>query len=227
MTFVWATTSGDEFRLIQGELARDSLATIGVELTLDFRNPSDLFSSDFFFGDFGVWQIMNFSWKSTADPSTGDSTFFCSGDAPNGFGAFNVNRYCNLEVEQLVRNAAIAVDAASRRILYDDADALYLANLAIIPLYQKRALLAWRSELSGLRINISRFADTWNVAAWAGKHEVTFGILDLPDLDPTAVPTDESDLELSAMMLGAYGITPTLEFVPVLIESAEISAREN
>ena len=112
-------------------------------------------------------------------------------------------------------------------MLYDDADALYLADLAIIPLYQKRALLAWRSELSGPRINISRFADTWNVAAWEGKDEVTFGILDLPDLDPTAAPTDESDLVLSAMMLGAYGLTPTLDFVPVLIESAEISSREN
>ena len=227
MRFVWATTSGDDFRRIQAELIRDSLATIGVELFLDFRNPSDLFSSDVFFGDNRVWQIMNCSWKSMADPSASDSTFFCSGDAPNGFGKFNVNRYCNLEVEGLVRDAGVAVDAQSRTSLYQEADTLYLADLAIIPLFQKLAFLAWREELSGPQVNISSSADTWNVAAWSGKNAVTFGILNLPILDPTALPTDEGDLVLSAMMLGAYGVTPSMEFVPVLIESAEISAREN
>lgn len=222
MSFVWATTLGDEFRQTHFELAREALEAIGVELVGDFMTPSEMFTSDVFFGGPGVWQIINFSWKAAADPHLGNSTYFCEGAAPNGFGALNVNRYCNQDVDSLVRSTDGQADQAERARTYNEADAAYLEDLAIIPLYQKPAFLAWNAELTGPELNISRSTDLWNVAAWFGKEIVVIALDSEPESLNPIMPHDTSTaMVLAAMLSGAFGIDPTLEFRPVLIESAE------
>jgi glutathione transport system substrate-binding protein len=222
MSFVWATTLGDEFRETQFEIAQDALDAIGVELVGDFMTPSELFSSEVFFGGPEVWQIINFSWKAAADPYLGNSTYFCDGLAPNGFGALNVNRYCDREIDSLVRSTDNQADQAERARTYNDADAAYLEDLAIIPLYQKPAFLAWNAELTGPEINISRSTDMWNVAAWSGKKIVVIALDSEPEsLNPIGPRDTSTALVLAAMFSGAFGINSTLEFQPVLIESAE------
>jgi glutathione transport system substrate-binding protein len=222
MSFVWATTLGDEFRETQFELAQEALAAIGVELVGDFMTPSELFSSEVLFGGPEVWQIINFSWKAAADPYLANSTYFCEGVALNGFGALNVNRYCNREVDSLVRSTDGQVDQAERTRFYNDADVAYLEDLAMIPLYQKPAFLAWNDELTGPEINISRSTDMWNVAAWSGKKIVVIALNSEPESLNPILPHDTSTaMVLAAMFNGAFGVSPTLEFQPVLIESAE------
>lgn len=222
MSFVWATTLGDEFRETHFELAREALEAIGVELVGDFMTPSELFSSEVFFGGPDVWQIINFSWKAAADPHLGNSTYFCEGAAPSGFGALNVNRYCNPDVDSLVHSTNGQADQAERVRTYNEADAAYLEDLALIPLYQKPAFLAWNAELTGPELNISRSTDLWNVAAWFGKEIVVIALDSEPESLNPIMPHDTSTaMVLAAMLSGAFGIDPTLEFRPVLIESAE------
>ncbi len=222
MSFVWATTLGDEFRETHFELARATLEAIGVELVGDFMTPSDLFSSEVFFGGPGVWQIINFSWKAAADPHLANSTYFCDGAAPNGFGALNVNRYCDEDVESLVRSTDGIADSGQRVQTYNDADTAYLNDLALIPLYQKPAFLAWNAALTGPEINISRSTDLWNVAAWSGKEIIVIALGSEPEsLNPLLLHDSDTAQVLAAMFNGAFGIDPNLDFKPMLIESAE------
>ena len=222
MSFVWATTLGDEFRETHFELAQEALEEIGVELVGDFMTPSELFSSDVFFGGPEVWQIINFSWKAAADPYLGNSMYFCEGAAPNGHGALNVNHYCDKDVDSLVRSTNIEADQAERVRTYNDADAAYLEDLAVVPLYQKPAFLAWNSKLTGPELNISRSTDLWNVAAWFGKEIVVIALDSEPEsLNPTTPQDTNTAMVLAAMFSGAFGIDPNLEFLPVLIEGAE------
>ncbi|MEE8405907.1 MAG: ABC transporter substrate-binding protein [Acidimicrobiia bacterium] len=222
MSFVWATTLGDDFRETHFELARATLEAIGVELVADFMTPSDLFSSEVFFGGPGVWQIINFSWKAAADPHLANSTYFCDGAAPNGFGALNVNRYCDEDVDSLVRSTEGIADSGERARAYNDADTAYLNDLALIPLYQKPAFLAWNATLTGPEINISRSTDLWNVAAWSGKEVIVIALGSEPEsLDPLMLHDSDTALVLAAMFNGAFGVDPNLDFKPVLIESAE------
>jgi len=222
MSFVWATTLGDEFRETHFELARATLEAIGVELVGDFMTPSDLFSSEVFFGGPGVWQIINFSWKAAADPHLANSTYFCDGDAPNGFGALNVNRYCDEDVDSLVRSTDGIADSGQRARAYNDADTAYLKGLALIPLYQKPAFLAWNTALTGPELNVSRSTDLWNVAAWSGKEIIVIALGSEPDsLNPLILHDSDTALVLAAMFNGAFGVDPNLDFKPVLIESAE------
>ncbi len=222
MSFVWATTLGDEFRQTQFDIVQDALETIGVELIGDFMSPSQLFSTEVFFGGPEVWQLINFSWKAAADPHLGNSTYFCEGTAPSGFGALNVNRYCNSAVDSLVHSTQSQADQSERTRTYNEADAEYLGDLAMIPLYQKPAFMAWNTELSGPELNISRSTDLWNIAAWTGKEVVVIALESEPQmLNPVGSHDRSEAMVLAALFSGAFGIDPNMEFRPVLIESAE------
>lgn len=222
MSFTWATTVGDEYREAIFEIVAASLEEVGIELTLQQRTPSELFSTGVFFGGPNVWQLINFSWRGDVDPYLANTTYYCRGDAPSGFGALNVNRYCDETVESLIKSTETLVDPDERVAYYNQADTLYLANRAIVPLFQKPELLAHTSALNGPRPNISRSTDLWNVAAWRGMESVVVALDGEPDdLDPVHITSESERAVLSAMLQGAFGINPSLEFVPVLSGSAE------
>ncbi len=222
MSFAWTTTVGDEFRVDTATMVQESLEQVGIEIDIQLRTPSDLFSGDVFFGGPEVWQLINFSWKAAADPHLGNSTYYCTGQALSGFGSLNVNRYCNDEVEALVRSTDEIVDSSSRAEAYNEADRIYLEDLAIIPLYQKPSLLAWNIELDGPEPNMSRATDMWNLAAWAGQGSIVFALETEPtQLDPVAQWDKDTAVVMRALVSGAFSTTPALEFVPILIESAD------
>lgn len=222
MSFVWATTVGDEYRETIFDLVAGSLEEVGIEVVLDPRTPSELFSTDVFFGGPNVWQMISFSWKTDADPHLANSTYYCSGGAPSGYGALNVNRYCNDEVESLIRSTERIIDYEERAASYNRADAVYLDDLAMIPLFQKPALLAWNGQINGPAVNISSATDLWNVASWSGKQRVVVALESEPDsLDPINPESDSARLVLAAMFHGAYSINPSLQYVETLVTASE------
>lgn len=222
MEFSWATTVGDEYRESIFDIVSDGLAQVGVEVTLQPRSPSELFSTGVFFGGPEVWQMMNFSWKGEADPYLANSTYFCRGGAPSGFGDLNVNRYCNEVVESLIESTSRLPDPADRAAAYNAADQAYLSDWAMIPLFQKPALLAFDSDLSGPVANISRSTNLWNVASWRGLDTVVIALETEPDdLNPIRPGSDSARLILAAMLHGAFGTNRSMEFVPVLAGQAE------
>lgn len=227
MSFVWTTTLGDDARETVAGIVQESLAEIGIELIIDLRTPSELFSTEVFFGGPNVWQMIHFSWKAAADPHLGNSIFYCSGDGPAGFGALNVNRYCNDDVETLIRSTDTVVGADERASIYNEADQLYLDDIAVIPLYQKPALLAWNAGLKGLQPNMSDATDVWNLASWAGLGSVVFALGTEPaELEPFGPWNQDTALVMRSLVSGAFTITPDLRFVPVLIEDAETWVRD-
>lgn len=221
MSFRLTTTIGDAFRERTAQLVREQLADVGIELIVEQRLPSELFSTSFFFGGPDIWEILDFSWKGDADPHLANTTFYCEGDAPNGHGLLNVNRYCNEEVENIVRATEGIFDLEERMRLYNQADALYLENVAIIPLFQKPVMMAWSSDLVGVEPNISPSTHLWNVGSWSGKETVVIALESEPDsLDPLQ-PDDSASVILSAMNVGAFTVNPSLEFIPTLVTDAE------
>jgi peptide/nickel transport system substrate-binding protein len=221
MSFVWATTVGDDYRETQVEAAVEQLEAIGVEIVPRLLTPSELFSTDVIFGDPGVWQIVSFSWKASPDPFLGDSMFFCQGDSPVGMGALNVARYCNEDVDTLIRSTRQIVDPVERAGVYNEADRLYLQDLAVIPLYQKPSLLAWAPGLTGPKLNPGA-TDLWNAGSWTGKPTVVMALEDEPEQLAPLVPVDDSSALLrSVLYQGAFRVTPAYEFLPALVSGAE------
>jgi hypothetical protein len=183
-----------------------------------------VFADEFIFGDSTVWQMFNFAWVGSPDPAGGNTIYYCEGGAPSGFGDINVTRYCNDEMEQLVRATDTEVDPAARAALYNQADALYLEDVATIPLYQKPTFFAWNSSISGPQDNATQVGPFWNVGAWTGKELITFGA----DQQPESMNTFEPDGNLfaagivaTAVLEGAYTVLPDFSYSEQLITSAE------
>jgi peptide/nickel transport system substrate-binding protein len=224
LSFRWTTTAGNEGRELQFELAQADLAQIGIEVTAAFGPASEVFADEFFYGDSSVWQIINFGWVGSPDPSGGNTTYYCEGDAPSGFGGNNNLRYCNEEVDAMIHSTDSIVDPAERAAVYNQADELWLNEIPLIPMYQKPQFLAWNSAITNVLPNPNNVTDTWNAGAWAGKTDVVFGA----EQEPESLNPLEPDGNLQAtsfvvtpILEGAYTNTPDGQYIPVLVESAE------
>jgi peptide/nickel transport system substrate-binding protein len=220
MSFVWLSTNDDPDRQTIFEMVRDDLGAIGVEIVSNLRAPSDFVTRDVLFGGPDVWQLANFSWRAGSDPSETQATYLC-GDSD-----LNVNRYCSPQVETLVGRAATTLDPDERAALYNQADLRYLADDALIPLYQKPEMMVWSAELDGPTSNFSTSTDMWNSASWTGPTSVAVALPSEPaELNPLATNDESANRILATLLYGAFGMDPTLTQVPVLVDSVEILER--
>lgn len=218
MSFVWASTNDDPARADIFESVREDLAAIGTEVRADLRSPSEFVTREFLFGSPDVWQLVNFSWRARPDPLAANATYFC-GEG----GDLNVNRYCSEEVESLIRETETIVEPSRRADAYNRAARLYLEDLAVIPLYQKPVLMAWSTALTGPEPNYSLSSDLWNVASWSGKDSVVVALPAEPvEVDPLSLSDDNANVVIGALMYGAFGMNPSHEYLPVLVDSVEI-----
>lgn len=161
--------------------------------------------------------MINFSWKARPDPAAANANYYCGGES------LNVSRYCSEEVESLIRSTDTIVDPDERAAVYNRADRIYLEDLAVIPLYQKPMMMAWRGELSGPTPNYSFASDLWNVGAWRGQESIVVAIPSEPDtLDPAFLGDDRANLVLGSMLYGAFGMDPAHQTLPVLVDSVEL-----
>ncbi|HEU4915311.1 MAG TPA: peptide ABC transporter substrate-binding protein [Acidimicrobiia bacterium] len=224
LSFSWATTSDNEARDLHFELARADLEAIGIEITPDFGPTSELLQTANLQGGSDVWQTTNLAWVAQPDPAWGNSRFYCQGDALNGFGALNFFRYCDEEVDVLIRRTDMIIDPSERAATYNQADELWLAATPMIPMYQRPTLLAWNSQIQGPGDNPSQVGPLWNVGDWTGLEEVSFGIENEPEsmnvLEPAGTEP-ETRFITTAVLEGAFTITPDFEYAPLLVESAE------
>lgn len=224
LSFSWTTTSGNDARDLHFELARADLAAIGIEITPNFGPTSELLQTANLQGGADVWQISNLAWVASPDPSWGNTRFYCQGNALNGFGDLNFFRYCDEEVDALIRRTDMIVDPVERAAAYNQADELWLAAVTMIPMYQRPTLLAWDSVIQGPGDNPSEIGPFWNIDDWTGKEEVNFGANMQPESMNILEP-DGNEIEslfiAGAVLEGAFTITPDLEYVPLLVESAE------
>lgn len=68
-------------------------------------------------------------------------------------GVANFSRYANPNVDQLLLAAMVESDHAKRTAYYRQAQSLILADLPIVPLYVPKTIMAYRSSLTGARVN--------------------------------------------------------------------------
>lgn len=225
LEFTYATTIGDPWRRSHFEIIRDQLADVGVEVNGLFLAPVDLYSDAFLFGGHEQWDLLGFPWQFSERLHLGNSRFECDGDAPSGYGALNVNRYCSDAVDDLILATETETHTRGRRDLYREIDRLYLWDLAVIPLYQRPITIAWRSSFDGPHVNMSTATHLWSVGTWTGIEEVRIGIEKVPEHLEPLNPGDAA-LVLAPVSAGAFTVDPSFRFVPDLVESAEIIVRE-
>lgn len=144
MSFRWVTTTGDPWRLAMGEMAAESLRAIGVEVMVVTMVPADLFSDDHLFGE--DWDVAAFAWEAQRDPVSAADLYRCEGEAPHGFGTLNVGRHCG--DDGLLDAAEASFDTAERVELMRQVDADVVASAAIVPLFSRPVVAAWKEGVA-------------------------------------------------------------------------------
>lgn len=218
MSFRWASTNDDPTRREIFESVREDLEAVGIEVVGEFLAPSDFVRRDFLFGGPDNWQLINFSWRARPDPVATNSVYYC-GDA----GVLNVNRYCSERVDELIRSTDRIVYPEGRAAVYNRADRVYLEDHALIPLYPKPTMMSWTAAIDGPEPNHTLGGDLWNVATWTGEAEVIVALPSEPStIDPLSIEDDVANVILGPLLYGAFGMSPSHERLPVLVESVEL-----
>jgi hypothetical protein len=116
------------------------------------------------------------------------------------------------------------VDLVERAAVYLEADAAFLDEVPLLPLYQKPTFLAWNTLIEGPADNSTQVGPFWNVGAWTGKELITYGADQLPDSMNILEPDGNlfaAGLVATAVLEGAYTVLPDFSYQEQLITSAE------
>jgi len=155
-TFNWTWGAGREDWTTSERIASDNLRSIGVRI-VERPTPMDVIFTPRGAGS-GDFDIFQFRWATNGDPGGFYDIYRCSGGQ-------NVTGYCSRRVDALLGAAERELNQERRQRLFQRADMILAADVAIIPMYQFPIVLVHRSSLLGLRPNPSNDA-FWNIEDW-------------------------------------------------------------
>jgi peptide/nickel transport system substrate-binding protein len=182
LSFEWATTAGNEGRELQFELAQADLAAVGIEAVAKFADAATVFATSTSMATRRSGTCSTSHGWARPDPAGGNTLYYClpDGSVPAGqtaidAGLSNALRFCDPEVDALIRSTDGIVDPAERAAVYNEADALWLSQVPLIPMYQKPTFFAWNSAIEGPKDNATQIGPLWNIETWTGKETVLYG----------------------------------------------------
>ena len=156
LRFTIGTTAGDVGRESTEQIIQDRLAEIGIVVEIDNVGESAFFDRV----DAFEYPMAIFANDSSPDPSWVNAVY--PTDAP-----FNGTQQSNEQVDALLEQANGETDPDARAALLNTADSIMAEEVvAVIPLYQKPAHLAFLDSVSGLQLNVTIDGFTWNIEEW-------------------------------------------------------------
>ena len=152
LSFSYKSTAGNELRELMFQVIQDNLKDIGIEVRNDF-GEADVVFADLDKRDFEVFQ---FGWVGTIDPSSSKAINECDGDQ-------NYVTVCDPEADKLMAQAVGTLDVEEGAELWNAADKI-LAERVVgeIPLRQEPQPIAFADYVHGAAINATQGGPLWN-----------------------------------------------------------------
>jgi peptide/nickel transport system substrate-binding protein len=158
--FRYTWTASNATRTTQEAIIKQQLKSIGIEI-VDAALPANVV-----FGPTGIpsgnYDIANFAWVTTPDPSGFVSIWGCGGES-------NYLNYCNRAATRLMEASNSELDPAKRAKLFQQANALMAKDVPTVPLYQRPNPLIYKSAITGMKNNPSLTGFSWNMEDWKWK----------------------------------------------------------
>jgi peptide/nickel transport system substrate-binding protein len=159
-TFQFSWTASNPTRANQEAIIEAQLKAIGIKIAAAPR------AANVFFGQYvsqGLYDIVDFAWVSPdGDPSGYYEIWRCNGNQ-------NYHHYCSKRASDLMAAGQAEPNTAKRAADWNAADRIMADQLATIPLYQRPAPIAYRSDLLGVKNNPGQNSASWNVEDWHWK----------------------------------------------------------
>ena len=166
------TTTGDKVREQVEQILAEEWKAIGIDLQIKNQPSAVLLSGSYSAGDprkKGNIDMWMYASSPAIDPHQTVNQRYTTGNIPtaaNGGTGQNYTRFSNADVDRLVADAGSTVDQARRSKDYADALKILNDNVAIIWMYDRQLLDAFRSNVSGFKGNTWDNI-TWNAEDWS------------------------------------------------------------
>ena len=137
----YKTTNVDLRRRI-AEALKEQLLQVGIELEIRSYEWGTFFS-DVKKGNFHLYSL---AWVGIRDPDIQYQLFHSASVPPNGD---NRGRYANSQVDRLLDQARVTMDASERKRIYGAAQRLIAQDLPYVPLWWQKNVVAKKTNLQG------------------------------------------------------------------------------
>jgi peptide/nickel transport system substrate-binding protein len=163
--FRFYTTVGNQRRETAASIFAQQLGAIGIKLDATFEpaNPN-FFGTRLPAGDF---DLAEYAWITSPDPSGFDSIYQCPNPAEN-LGGQNYKQYCNHQVDALIKAADSNLNPTKRTAQYEQVAKILSHDVSIIPLYASPSILVYKTQIRGMQDsnNPTLVGPTWNIEDW-------------------------------------------------------------
>lgn len=164
LSFSNSTTSGNHLREQAQQFIQQSLAQIGVELTIANLPPAVMWGEYWTQSQFDSC-IVGLVFTAGIDPDV--TARFHSGAIPaqGGRGSNNA-QYKNPELDKLLEDGVKIFDPEARKAIYAQVQAIIRDDLVIMPIFQYATVRGRKEGIEGVVPNINTRIDTWDAAAY-------------------------------------------------------------
>jgi peptide/nickel transport system substrate-binding protein len=151
----------------------DSLAQCGIRVHIEQQPAAEYLAAGPDGPVFGrAFEMAQLAFPITLEPSC---EWFTSAEIPgpypeypHGWGGTNAAGYRNADFDQACQAARSSLpESAQYRQAHFQAQAIFAADLPVIPLYLRLNVLAWRPGLCGVQMDASTVNVLWNLETWS------------------------------------------------------------
>ena len=157
-------TTSRASRVQSSQIFQQQLKEIGIKLDVTIHDAATFFGTTLPNTDFDLGE---YAWTGGPDPSGFDAIYQCY-NAHKNLGGSNYKRYCNKNVDKLIKKADVNFNALQRTTQYQQVAKIVANQIAIIPLYQSPQIFVYKKALQGASKSNNPTAEgpTWNIQKW-------------------------------------------------------------
>jgi len=157
-------TTSRASRVQSSQIFKQQLMAIGIKLDVGIHDPATFFGTILPNANFDIGE---YAWIGSADPSGFDAIYQCFNAAKN-LGGSNYKRYCNKKVDSLIKKGEVNFNTAKRTAQYEQAAKITSNAVSVIPLYAPPQIFVYKKALQGASKsnNPTLEGPTWNLQSW-------------------------------------------------------------
>lgn len=164
LSFANSTTAGDQLREQLQQFVKQTLAQIGVEMTIS-NLPAAVIWGDFWQKSQFDTALVGITFLIGADPDVTNRFSSKAIPAKGGRGSNNA-QYVNPEVDALLEQGTRTFDPQARRPLYLKVQEIVRRDLPFMPIYQSESVYGRKKRIQGFVSNPNTRTESWAAANW-------------------------------------------------------------
>ncbi len=164
LSFANATTSGAHLREQAQQFIQQTLAQIGIEMTISNLPSAVMWGEHWTLSQFDT-AMVGITYLIGADPDV-TNRFHTRAIAAQGGRGSNNAQYSNPEVDALLDEGARTFDPEERRAIYFRVQEIIRRDLPFLPLFSNTSVFGHKAGIQGFEPNANTRTESWHAAGW-------------------------------------------------------------